>query len=259
MMTKFIRNKYTSITGILYVAGYGICKPLKPEYRSATSELHGHHALSAATVNLVQNVITRFHYYITGVSTLLYHKNGDVSCEVAPLTITSNFGVALKEEPLLKFRASRWPDSKLINSRHKTTMIMTNESFLGDRKGSSNMDVVETSNTFVPTELILELTDDNFKKMIDSGQPIVVMFYAPWCKHCKDIKPAYVKAAAELKSQGFTGKLAMLDCTKYLETAETYEIAGFPTIMLFRNGRIVRKYKGNRTTADLVQFARNEL
>lgn len=71
------------------------------------------------------------------------------------------------------------------------------------------------------------------------------------------MKPAYMKAAAQLKSQGFSGKLALLDCTRNPETAEKYEISGFPTIMLFQNGRIISKYKGKRTTEDLVDFMKN--
>ncbi len=39
------------------------------------------------------------------------------------------------------------------------------------------------------------------------------MFYAPWCGHCKKMKPGFSAAAEKLKNEGIAGKLAAVDAT----------------------------------------------
>jgi len=41
----------------------------------------------------------------------------------------------------------------------------------------------------------------------------VLFIHAPWCGHCKKMKPAFTAAAERLKNDGFTGKLAAVDAT----------------------------------------------
>ena len=46
------------------------------------------------------------------------------------------------------------------------------------------------------------------------------MFYAPWCGHCKKMKPGYNAAAERLKTDGVEGKLAAVDATIERSLAE---------------------------------------
>lgn len=46
---------------------------------------------------------------------------------------------------------------------------------------------------------VLHLTDENFVETLAGADSALVMFYAPWCGHCKRMKPDYEKAAAILK------------------------------------------------------------
>lgn len=70
------------------------------------------------------------------------------------------------------------------------------------------------------------------------------------------MKPDYLQAAAELKAEGISSRLAVLDCIEHSKIAEEYAIAGFPTIKLFINGNLVTDYKGNRSVEDLKKFVK---
>ena len=62
----------------------------------------------------------------------------------------------------------------------------------------------------------------------------LVMFYAPWCGHCKRMKPEYVKAASSMKEKGVHGKLAAVDTTIHRALGQRFEIRGYPTILYFK-------------------------
>ncbi|CAG9584263.1 protein disulfide isomerase [Leishmania major strain Friedlin] len=93
-------------------------------------------------------------------------------------------------------------------------------------------------------------TKDNFDKVV-SGDLTLVKFYAPWCGHCKTLAPEFVKAADMLAG---IATLAEVDCTKEESLAEKYEIKGFPTLYIFRNGEKVKIYDGPRTAAGIASY-----
>lgn len=75
----------------------------------------------------------------------------------------------------------------------------------------------------------------------------VVIFFAPWCGHCKSAKPEFEKA---VKHGG--GKVVMIDATlpENKKLTETYGVSGFPTIM--KGGKT---HDGGRTEKDILLFA----
>ena len=99
---------------------------------------------------------------------------------------------------------------------------------------------------------VLVLSADNFSAAIDSpGAKLLVEFYAPWCGHCKALKPAWRTAIAELDG---AAKLLVVDATLEQKLAKRFEVQGYPTIKLFgRNKRAVpTEYTGARTADALV-------
>ncbi|KAL9489686.1 hypothetical protein ACSS6W_001963 [Trichoderma asperelloides] len=84
----------------------------------------------------------------------------------------------------------------------------------------------------------------------------IVEFYAPWCGHCKNLQPAYEKAAKNL--QGLA-KVAAVDCDDESNKpfCGSMGIQGFPTLKIVRPGKkagrpVVEDYQGPRTASGIV-------
>ncbi|TAQ86904.1 hypothetical protein B7494_g4786 [Chlorociboria aeruginascens] len=84
----------------------------------------------------------------------------------------------------------------------------------------------------------------------------IVEFYAPWCGHCKNLQPAYEKAAKNLAG---LAKVAAVDCDD--ETNKPFcgqfGVQGFPTLKIVKPGKkpghpIVEDYQGPRTAKGIV-------
>ena len=56
----------------------------------------------------------------------------------------------------------------------------------------------------------------------------VVMFYVPWCGHCKKAKPEFVEAADHFKDNRKV-YFAGIDCTEHRKSCSQYDVTGYPT------------------------------
>lgn len=81
------------------------------------------------------------------------------------------------------------------------------------------------------------------------------MFYAPWCKHCKQIQPEFEGAAQELKEWGIS--LARVDGTREKELADQYGVGGWPTLKMYRKGRVY-EYNGPREKQNIIDFMKEQ-
>ncbi len=98
------------------------------------------------------------------------------------------------------------------------------------------------------SDKIIHLTDDSFDTdVLKADGAILVDFWAEWCGPCKMMAPAIEKLAEEYDGKAVVGKLNVDDSG---EIAARYGIMNIPTLILFRNGEIVKKLVGlqNRDT-----------
>lgn len=103
---------------------------------------------------------------------------------------------------------------------------------------------------------VVHLTTTNFDLVIKEEASLLVMFYAPWCTHCKKIKPEYEKAAAQLKFDNIPGMMGAVDATKETTIAERFAVKGYPTIKYFIYGEF--KFDINlREASKIVEFMKN--
>ncbi|EFA76009.1 hypothetical protein PPL_10588 [Heterostelium album PN500] len=88
----------------------------------------------------------------------------------------------------------------------------------------------------------------NFESLVAKDEHIwMVEFYAPWCGHCKSLKPEYEKAAKNLAG---IAKLGAINCDVEKELCGAFEIKGFPTLKFFSHKLAA---KGMKTPEDYQQ------
>jgi len=103
---------------------------------------------------------------------------------------------------------------------------------------------------------VVELNPENFDKIVlDPGKNVLVEFYAPWCGHCKALKPQYEKVAKAFKDSKDV-VIAALDADTHRDIAQKYGISGFPTIKFFpaTSKKQVVEYDLGRSAEDFVRF-----
>ncbi|MBP7952151.1 MAG: thioredoxin [Sphingorhabdus sp.] len=79
--------------------------------------------------------------------------------------------------------------------------------------------------------------DDNFEaNVLNSSKPVVVDFWAEWCGPCKMIGPSLEELSEELGEQVTITKLNIDD---HPDTPSKYGVRGIPTMILFKDGKVV--------------------
>ena len=91
-------------------------------------------------------------------------------------------------------------------------------------------------------ENVLEFTDGNFQSdVLESSEPVLVDFWAPWCGPCKMIAPTIEELAGEYAGKVRVGKV---NTDENPQTATAHQISAIPTVMLFKNGEVVERFVG---------------
>ncbi len=91
-------------------------------------------------------------------------------------------------------------------------------------------------------ENLLEFTDANFDaEVLQSDQPVLVDFWAPWCGPCRALTPTIEELATDYAGKVRVGKLNTDDNQ---ETAAKFGISAIPAVMLFKGGEVQQTIVG---------------
>jgi thioredoxin 1 len=95
----------------------------------------------------------------------------------------------------------------------------------------------------------IDVTDVNFKQeVLEEVLPVIVDFWAVWCGPCLRLAPVIEEIAKEYKGKLKVCKLNVDDAPK---TASSYGIMSIPTVVVFKNGKVVDKILGALPKAEI--------
>lgn len=98
--------------------------------------------------------------------------------------------------------------------------------------------------------MALQITDENFKEVLESGKPMVLDFWAEWCGPCRMVSPIIDEVAEEYAGKVNIGKM---DVDQNNEICAQFSIRNIPTLLFFKDGQLVDKHVGALQKAALVQ------
>ncbi|HVA36749.1 MAG TPA: thioredoxin [Candidatus Dormibacteraeota bacterium] len=82
----------------------------------------------------------------------------------------------------------------------------------------------------------------NFKReVLESPQPVLVDFWAPWCGPCRMVSPIVEKVAGHYAGRV---KVVKLNTDESPSIAGEYQVSGIPSLILYKNGQVVDRIVG---------------
>ncbi len=96
---------------------------------------------------------------------------------------------------------------------------------------------------------LIELSDASFDETVHNAtEPVLVDFWAPWCGPCRMLAPIIEQIADEFAGKA---KVCKLNTDDARDTAVEFSISAIPTVILFKDGQVQKKWVGLTSKKDI--------
>ncbi|PIQ95776.1 MAG: thioredoxin [Nitrospinae bacterium CG11_big_fil_rev_8_21_14_0_20_56_8] len=104
---------------------------------------------------------------------------------------------------------------------------------------------------------VVNFSDAEFEQsVLQASKPVMVDFWAEWCQPCKMLAPTIDELAGEYEDRVLMGKLNVDDNPS---TATQYGIRGIPTLLFFKDGKVVQQMVGVKSKAEIKKVIEEDL
>ena len=104
---------------------------------------------------------------------------------------------------------------------------------------------------------VVSISDSDFdSSVVGSSTPALVAFWAEWCQPCKMLAPTVEELAEEYQGRLLVGKVNVDDNPS---TATKFGIRGIPTLLLFKNGKVVQQLVGVKSKNEIKKLIEENL
>lgn len=96
--------------------------------------------------------------------------------------------------------------------------------------------------------MAFEFTDENVKETVATGKVVLIDCWATWCGPCVRMSPIIDELAQQFDGKAIVGKYNVDEQT---DLAQEYRIMSIPTLLLFKDGKLVERLAGSQAKSTL--------
>jgi len=166
--------------------------------------------------------------------------------------IYNNSTTALKNSPILSSVNREESDTTSSSSESSSSKLENINSSFDPRDYALGKDAASVEEAKATMGFITELTEKDFASTTTSHITFV-KFFVPWCGHCARLAPIWEELARKTDDLNNV-KIAEVDCNHSQKICAAQGIDGYPSLVLYKNGKKVEEYSGKRTLKEFLNY-----